>query len=195
MYAMRYEITLPADYDMGIIHERVRTRGPALDDFPGLGLTAYCVRERGDRGSPVNQYAPFYLWADTAGMNRFLWGGGGFAGIEADFGRPVVRHWTGAGWWRGVAVGTAPASATIRTERVPHGVDAARPVSEALREAEDRAQRPGVHSTALAVDPHHWELVHLTLWRGEPDPHDGDAYRVPYLSAPGLDKLPHGRAW
>lgn len=27
MHAMHYEITLPADYDMEVIHRRVRTRG------------------------------------------------------------------------------------------------------------------------------------------------------------------------
>jgi hypothetical protein len=61
MHAMQYEITLPADYDMEIIRERVATRGAALDDFAGLGLKAYLIRERGVDGSPVNQYAPFYL--------------------------------------------------------------------------------------------------------------------------------------
>lgn len=63
MLAMRYAITLPADYDMGIIHDRVATKGPLLDDFPGLGVKAYLVRERGEHGSPVNQYAPFYCGA------------------------------------------------------------------------------------------------------------------------------------
>jgi len=90
MYAMQYRITLPADYEMDIIRRRVATRGSALDAFDGLGLKAYLVRDRAN-GSPINQYAPFYLWADAAGMRRFLWGGAGFGGIVADFGRPAVR--------------------------------------------------------------------------------------------------------
>lgn len=61
MYAMQYDIALPAGYDMTIIRERVATRGHALDDRAGLGLKAYLIRERGVAGSPVNQYAPFYL--------------------------------------------------------------------------------------------------------------------------------------
>ncbi len=72
MQLMRYEITLPADYDMGVIHRRVATRGSGTDRFPGLGIKAYLVRERGRHGSPVNQYAPFYLWAELSGMNAFL---------------------------------------------------------------------------------------------------------------------------
>ena len=31
------------------------------------------IRERGTDGSPVNQYAPFYLWDAVDGMGRFLW--------------------------------------------------------------------------------------------------------------------------
>jgi hypothetical protein len=56
---MQYEITLPADYDMGIIHKRVETRGRLTDGFAGLGFKAYLVRTVDS--SPVNQYAPFYV--------------------------------------------------------------------------------------------------------------------------------------
>ena len=36
MHVMQYEITLPADYDMGVIDRRVAGRGAATDDFPHL---------------------------------------------------------------------------------------------------------------------------------------------------------------
>ncbi|MFD7737514.1 DUF4865 family protein [Kitasatospora sp. NPDC059800] len=110
MHAMQYEITLPADYDLGIIRKRVADKGHLLDAHPGLGLKAYLVRERGRDGSPVNQYAPFYLWRTAEGMNSFLWGPG-FRGLSADFGRPAVRHWLGAGLAHG-AVPDAPATST-----------------------------------------------------------------------------------
>ena len=90
MHAQQYEITLPAGYDMGIIRDRVARRGHLLDDWGGLGLKAYLIRERGLRGSPVNQYAPFYLWNTVDGMNSFLWGGG-FQGVSDDFGRPSAE--------------------------------------------------------------------------------------------------------
>ncbi|MEV5342921.1 DUF4865 family protein, partial [Streptomyces sp. NPDC052676] len=76
MHAMQYEITLPADYDMDVVRARVARVGHALDDWEGLGFKAYLTRERGVWGSPVNQYAPFYLWNTVRGMNSFLWGGG-----------------------------------------------------------------------------------------------------------------------
>jgi hypothetical protein len=194
MHAMQYEITLPADYDMGIIRERVATRGHALDDFPGLGLKAYLIRERGVRASPVNQYAPFYLWESPAGMNRFLWGGGGFQGIVTDFGRPAVRHWTGTALEHGPDHGAVPQVATRRTEPFPAEEDPAVTVERAL--AALRGGTPGVHSTALAVDPRSWELVHFTLWTREPAPETpGVRYEVLHLSTPGLDAIGTGRHW
>lgn len=119
MYAMQYEITLPADYDMKVIRDRVATRGHLMDAYEGLGLKAFLIRERGLDGSPVNQYAPFYLWDDTGGMNRFLWGGGGFGGIVEDFGRPAVDHWTGVAFGFGAARDAPPrgASRLRRTDR------------------------------------------------------------------------------
>jgi hypothetical protein len=191
MHAMQYEITLPADYDMKIIRERVATRGGAFDDFPGLGLKAYLVRERGVDGSPVNQYAPFYLWRSPAGMNRFLWGGGGFHNIVRDFGRPAVRNWTGVALEHGPARTDLPRHATRRTVRFPDGADPAATVSAALAEM---STPPGVHSTALAVDPHSWELVHFTLWASAPAT-DGVRYEVLHLSAPALAAIETGRHW
>ena len=124
MHALQYELTLPADYDMGIVRDRVARRGHLLDAWQGLGVKAYLVRERGVHGSPVNQYAPFYLWNTVEGMNAFLWGGG-FQGIADDFGRPPVRQWTGLAYEEGVAA-DAPAAVAVRhrdlvvLSRVPH---------------------------------------------------------------------------
>lgn len=186
MYAMQYEITLPADYDMEIIRKRVATRGHLLDGFGGLGLKAYLVRE----GAPVNQYAPFYLWRSTTGMNRFLWGGGGFQGIVADFGRPVVRHWTGAAFAYGPARAAVPRAATRHTYRLPADQDPQEAVTRALAQMPEAA--PGAHSTALAVDPATWEIVHFTLWADAPEG-PGTHYEVLHLSTP--EELDSGRRW
>jgi hypothetical protein len=188
MQAMQYEITLPADYDMAIIRDRVATKGALTDDFEGLGLKAYGIRERGVDGSPVNQYAPFYLWASPEGMNRFLWGGG-FDGLSRDFGRPVVRQWTGLGFERGPASAASPAAATRRTQPIAPDADATATIEAAVAATRERAGEPTVHSTALAIDTRAWELVHFTLWEdGAPDAAE-TPYEVLHLSSPHFDEL------
>lgn len=191
MHAMHYEITLPADYDMSIIHHRVATKGSALDQWPGLACKAYLVRERGVDDSPVNQYAPFYLWRTVEGMNSFLWGPG-FAGLSRDFGRPVVQQWTGVAFEAG-DVNTTPKSATKQTWHVPRDADPVASIEEALDSFKPPAA--GFHSTALVVDTRNWELVRFTLWTDKAPVDAGLRYRVHHLSRPELSALPTGRHW
>ncbi|MGW0978581.1 DUF4865 family protein [Streptomyces griseus] len=193
MHALQYEITLPADYDMGIIRTRVATKGHLLDDFPGLGLKAYLIRER-EAGSPVNQYAPFYLWNAPEGMNAFLWGAG-FQGLVDDFGRPEVQHWTGLAYEEGPSSGALPRAAVRLRRPVPAGVRPADAVGAALAETHRIAALPGVVATALAVDPRHWELVHFTLWERPEPGAAGEAYEVLHLSSPEAGRLRRGRQW
>ncbi|MEN3280190.1 MAG: hypothetical protein V7607_1330 [Solirubrobacteraceae bacterium] len=200
MQAMQYEITLPADYDMAVIRDRVATRGTMTDDFEGLGLKAYAIRERGVDGSPVNQYAPFYLWASLDGMNRFLWGAG-FEGFSRDFGRPVVRQWTGVAFERGPASEAAPRAATRRVQPIAPDDEARAVIEAAAVETHERAREPAVYSTALAVDTRAWELVQLILWGGRAPESAAFAdaaettYEVLHLSSPQVDDLKVGRQW
>ncbi|MFI8989818.1 DUF4865 family protein [Streptomyces antimycoticus] len=195
MLVMQYRITLPADYDMRIIRDRVEAKGPLLDDFSGLGLKAYGIRERGVDGSPVHQYVPFYLWTAPEAMNRFLWGPG-FQGIVRDFGRPAVEHWQGLAFERGPAAGTVPRAATRHATPVPAAADPASVVEDALARPAERARTDGVHATALGIDPRGRELIHFTLWEDcAPPSEPGDRYQVLHLSAPDLSALPRGRQW
>jgi uncharacterized protein DUF4865 len=180
MYAAQYEITLPTDYDMGIIDKRVADFGHLFDDRKGLGLKAYLVGE--------HQYAPFYLWHDTGAMGHFLLGGGGFQNIVRDFGRPVVRHWTGVAVVAGPARDSTPATASRLLTPFDGDTEDAIATVESLRHNEN------VHTAAVAVDPHHWELVQFVLWRDEPEA-AGTRYEVRHLSTPELDLLPGGRSW
>jgi hypothetical protein len=189
MNAMQYEITLPADYDMGIIRQRVATKGPLLDAFPGLGLKAYLIRERGVDYSPVNQYAPFYLWATTDGMARFLWGGGGFSGIVDSFGRPMVQHWVGLACKLGSAQDTFPTIATRHIGKIPADMDPALIIGDLTVTLNQYADMPGVHSTAIALDPRRWEFVHFTLWHTIHDEIPGTWYQVLHLSKPHLREI------
>ncbi|KNB51065.1 DUF4865 family protein [Streptomyces caatingaensis] len=199
MYAKQYEITLPADYDMRVIRERVATRGHALDDRAGLGLKAYVIRERGVDGSPVNQYAPFYLWQDIGEMSRFLVGGGGFQGIVADFGRPAVRHWTGVALARGAARDASPRAASRRLTPIPFGEpgDLTALFDRELADLESLSGRPGLHTAALAFDPRDWQLLRFALWEREVPAEEEatERYEVLHLSSPHLPELPTTRPW
>ncbi|MFF3500351.1 DUF4865 family protein [Streptomyces sp. NPDC003247] len=197
MHAMQYAVTLPADYDTDLIRARVSRVGHRLDGWAGLGLKAYLLRERGVHGSPVDQYAPFYLWNTVEGMNAFLWGGP-FQGLSDDFGRPVVRQWTGLAYEEGVAAG-APARFAVRHRRpVPDGVEYAQVAREAADEAGRLAREDGAVLAAAAVDTSRWETVHFSLWE-HPDPGavrgGGDLFQVLHVSAPGRPVLPGGQQW
>ncbi|MZD06548.1 DUF4865 family protein [Streptomyces sp. SID5785] len=194
MHALQYEITLPADYDMDVIRERVATKGHLLDDFPGLAAKAYLMRERGVAGSPVNQYAPFYLWATPEGMNSFLWGPG-FRGLVADFGRPEVQHWMGVAYAPG-RPGGAPARAAVR-RRTPIAADADLDglVPDVEREVAELAASEGVLFAAGAVDPRTWERCVFSVW-SDPEPAaEGEVFQVLHLSEPERDRLKPGRQW
>lgn len=197
MYAMQYEISVPADYDMGILRERVAKASSILDDRAGLGLKAYLIREIAD-GSPVNQYAPFYLWNDTAAMSRFLFAGAGFERIIRSFGRVAVRQWTGVARYAGpAAAGGMATAASRRTRAVPAFDDTLSAwIEEVAADAEHLAKRDEAHTVALAIDPTRWELVEFALW-AEGVPADVAAaateqYQVLHISKPELSALPDG---
>ncbi|MFI6439294.1 DUF4865 family protein [Streptomyces sp. NPDC050759] len=194
MHAMQYELTLPADYDMNVIRARVARIGHLLDDWEGLGFKSYLMRERGVNGSPVNQYAPFYLWNTVEGMNAFLWGGA-FQGLSNDFGRPSVRQWTGLSYEEGGAVGSPARSAVRRRQPVPEGTELAEVMGEAVEETGRLAGEDGAVFAAAAVDTARWDLVHFSLWAHEAPKADGDLFEVLHVSAPGRERLPWGRQW
>lgn len=194
MHAMQYSVTLPADYDMGVIRARVARVSPVLEDWEGLGLKAYLIRERGVHGSPVNAYAPFYLWHTLGGMNRFLWGGP-FQGLSDDFGRPAVHQWTGLAYEEGAAAGSPASVAVIRRRSVPDGVVIADFMADAAAEAARLAGEDGAVLAAAVVDSRRWEVVHFSLWEQEEPKAEGEVFQVLHLSAPGLDRLPRGRQW
>ncbi len=186
MNVMQYEIVLPADYDMGTIERRVATRAGATDDFPGLGLKAYAVRRRGRFGSALNAYAPFYFWADPAGMVRFLQGP--FRAIVDDFGRPAVRHWVALARHRGPGATSTPVLATRESSTLAADLAPAGAIAEHVRTP---ALGAGVHSQVVGLDPSRWEVVRFTLWSAAPArlPADAVAFEVLHVSDPELHRL------
>lgn len=214
MHTMQYEIGLPADYDMGVIRHRVATRGSGTDSWPGLGAKAYLIRERGVDGSPRNSYAPFYVWNTVEGMNEFLWGAA-FRGILTDFGRPVVRQWTGLAFHRGPTFADQPDLATKLTTTLTPDADPAAAIAEAAQQIAVQATAHGLHSVSLAIDTSRWQLVRFALWQRDawtnararlaedqaagpaagdgPGGSDPEVYTVLHLSRPEVEQIATGR--
>ncbi|MFM2479799.1 DUF4865 family protein [Celerinatantimonas sp. YJH-8] len=94
MIAMQYSFTLPADYEMQRIEDRIRLQGAKLDGFAHLALKLYLYARADDPEcrSSHNLYAPFYLWYESAGMNQFL-ACDGFKALCQQFGRPAIDIW------------------------------------------------------------------------------------------------------
>lgn len=181
---MQYPITLPADYDMGIIRERVRTRGSALDDRAGLICKAYCVRDIGVDRSPVNQYAPFYLWGEVDAAADFLWQGSGFANIVRDFGRPAVRTWVPQARAFGAAPADAVTHAVVRTTPIAEDEDLVAVARRLTATTTRRGEDDRVHLAVAGIDPTSWQSVEFaTLTEPTHEP-GAELYRVLHISAP-----------
>ena len=191
MIAMQYRITLPTDYDMGVVRTRVATTGHLLDGYPGLGVKAFLIREKGVDGATANEYAPFYLWADAAGAASFLWSGVGFPAIVRDFGRPTVQTWVG-----GTSRTTADPATARSAVRTTVALGADDDVVAAAAAADERCaaavQAPGVLLAAYGIDPRTWELVTFTLHAERPAavPAGAAVFQVLHVAAPEHAALP-----
>jgi len=180
MLIAQYSIPLPTDYDMGIIRKRVAEHGAKMDGYPGLGLKAYLIQEKGVRGARVNQYAPFYRWADVDGAARFFFGGQGFGGIVRDFGRPVVRSWVEGTCQVRDDVGQA-AFATRSTSALPPHTDPSDAATQAA-DLDQSSRADGALMSLFGIDLQNWETIQFSLWAAEPDPALGDVFEVLHVS-------------
>ena len=181
MIAMQYSFTLPADYDMAIIRQRIAEKGHLLDHFDGLLLKSYLHAERGPSSSE-NLYAPFYVWHDSAAMQRFL-GSEGYARLTEAFGWPAIRVWP---------VWDAYVSPEARHARfASHDVQPISPYAalDALRGEQHAQLERDVERGALAAvnafEPTTWTRVSFRLWGDMPPASPaGQRYDVGHVSLP-----------
>ncbi|WP_202414263.1 DUF4865 family protein [Duganella flavida] len=175
---MQYSFVLPADYDTGVIRERIAVKGPLLDELPGLVFKAYLHALE-----PEQTYAPFYLWRDEEAMHGFL-NGPAFAGVARAFGWPSVKTWTP--WHATVGANVRQARFATRSGAViaPYSV-----LSE-LRLQEETYARQALAQGALAVvigfEPVTWTITRICLWRDAPPAAGEQRYDVGHVSAPGV---------
>lgn len=92
MIVMQYRFTLPADYDMSIIEQRIAENGAKFNDFAGLLFKAWLVSRRGEICTEENRYAPLYVWENAGAMAQFLQSPS-FRKLTQDFGWPQIDTW------------------------------------------------------------------------------------------------------
>jgi heme-degrading monooxygenase HmoA len=182
MIAMQYSFVLPADYDMALVRERIATKGPLLDDLPGLVFKAYLHADE-----PEHTYAPFYLWRDEEAMHGFL-NGPAFAGVARAFGWPSVKTWTA--WQATVNSEVRQARHATRSSAqiAPYAALATRRQEEEAYAQQALAQ--GALAVVIGFESVTWTITRLVLWRdmaasetmqgGTAEKH----YHVGHLSAP-----------
>jgi len=181
MIAMQYSFTLPADYDMAIVRQRIADKGHTLDHFDGLLLKSYLHAARGNE-SEESLYAPFYLWRDSAAMQRFL-GSDGFANLTKAFGWPSIRVWP---------VWDAYLSPEARHAHVAtRDIQAIVPYSklDGLREQQRTQLQQDIERGAVAAinafEPTGWTRVNFRLWSDTLPAHAaGQRYQVGHVSQP-----------
>jgi hypothetical protein len=183
MIAMQYSITLPADFDIGIIDRRIRDKGPLLDGFPNLKFKAYLRAAKGDLGSPVSLYAPFYIWDKAEGASDFLCGPG-FQALAGDFGWPSVSTWIV--WQACVAPELTEARFATR-EIIP--IESFALLDEIRRrdsgEARDIVEGGDALASVAGFEPTTWTRVRFRLWDKLPrtgSGHNVQTYRVGHVS-------------
>lgn len=182
MYAMQYQITLPTDYDMEIIRNRVRTTGHLMDGFAGLEFKAYLIQEK-SKGAPRNAYAPFYVWRDLDGMRNFCWGEPGYSAIVRDFGRQPIQDWTLHQLVDGPAAYAEARSLTITTAPLPTSAPPSLCLNAITEEFLGSATATTV-ALVTAVDVTSWNaiLVELSSREAAQDATAAAAYEVLHLS-------------
>lgn len=89
MIGMHYDITLPADYNMEIIRDRVANSGYKTDGYADLVFKAYLIGEV-KNGQSMNCYAPLYVWKESKGMQKFIFNGP-FDNILQSFGWQKIQ--------------------------------------------------------------------------------------------------------
>ena len=188
MITAHYAHRLPADYDVSVIRERARQRGPLWDGVPELCFKAFLLRERGRFGAAASNYSSLYLWRQDGAFRDFLVSGR-YKVVTDSFGRAEIQ----TAFALDARRGKAQHARFVCKEEVPIPIDAdlAMALGTEIERNRAVAERPGSVAAIVGVDPNSWRLIRIVLTDHEPD-RDlvGVTYEALYLARPLLDALP-----
>lgn len=166
MIVMQYRFTLPADYDMDIIEQRIADNGAKLNDFPGLLFKVYLVARRDAAYTDENRYAPLYVWENAAAMTQFLQSIG-FRKLTQDFGWPQINTWLAL---------RLPAVAEVKNA-------AWLSITHATLPAHSDLTALGLYAPLCAWDVSRWQLLQVDF--GDAPQAGKENYRIVYVASGG----------
>lgn len=188
MIAMQYSFTLPADYDMNVIRERVHLKGPSFDNVESLLFKAFLFTEKTDNRNKneENRYSSFYLWQNTKGMTDFFMSDG-FKNVPGSFGQPAVNHWP--------CILSELRSRRIREARYAtkeslkiNSYFDFKKMQHNEKNLGDHLIQNGILAVVSAFEPRSWSLIRFCLWENLPakslSNSNAHTYQVLHVSAP-----------
>jgi Domain of unknown function (DUF4865) len=192
MIIAHYAHRLPADYDIGIIRNRAKSRGHLFDAIPELYFKGFLLRERGRFGAIQNEYSSLYLWRKDEGFRDFLVGGR-YKSVTDSFGRAQIETRFVLDVQRGS--GREARFAYKETIDIPHDSDLTTAFAEEIKRNGEIARQEGTIASAIGVDVQSWKFTRILVSQREPSGASGEeAYQVLYLAKPLLEMLPLVRA-
>lgn len=198
MIIARYAHQLPADYDLEIIRQRAKARGPQWDAVPELYFKAFLLREGGRFGAAASSYSSLYLWRQNGPFRDFLTASAdapinSFTAVTGSFGRPQIQTWIPLDAHKGAA----REARFVYAEELDIAVDADLPTVLADETERNRkaAERPDAVAAVVGVDTLNWKLIRILLSTSAPLGDEGEiGYQILHLAQPLLDTLPQGAA-
>ena len=188
MIIAHYAHRLPADYDIGIIRNRAKSRGHLFDAIPELYFKAFLLRERGRFGANQNEYASLYLWRKDDGFRDFLVDGR-TKSVTDSFGRPQIETRFVLDAHKGSS--EQPRFLYKQEQDIPIDTDLTSAFADEIARNRESAKQAGVVASAVGVDVQNWKFTRVVLSEKEPTRRDqGTAYQVLYLAKPLLAELP-----
>ena len=188
MIIAHYAHRLPADYDIGIIRNRAKSRGHLFDAIPELYFKAFLLRERGRFGANQNEYSSLYLWRKDEGLRDFLVDGR-TKSVTDSFGRPQIETRVVLDAHKGSS--EQPRFLYKQEQDIPIDTDLTSAFADEIARNRESAKQAGVVASAVGVDVQNWKFTRVVLSEKEPTGRDqGTAYQVLYLAKPLLAELP-----
>jgi Domain of unknown function (DUF4865) len=183
-----YVHRLPADYDIGIIRERAKRRGPVWDAFPGLHFKGFLLRERGRLGAIASEYSSLYLWQhDQAFRDAMV--EGRYKTVTDSFGRAAIETRVALDARKGR--GREARFAYKEQRDIPLDADLTAALAAEIARNREIAGQADVVAAAVGLDPGSWTFTRIVVSEREPAGRDGGtAYEVLHLARPLLNELP-----